>query len=57
MHGKWLQPGVPKKSYSFTGDIEDLGAPDGICEICETQQIRPHGYSRSGIGSSTRSTH
>jgi hypothetical protein len=40
MHGKWSQPGVPKKGWRFTGDIEDLGAPDGTCEMCETQQIR-----------------
>lgn len=40
MHGKWSQAGVPKKGWSCTGGVEDLGAPDAICEMCETQEIR-----------------
>jgi hypothetical protein len=40
MHGKWSQTGVPKKGWSFTGDIEDLGSPNAVCEMCETVEIR-----------------
>jgi hypothetical protein len=39
MHGKWSQVGVPKKGWSCTY-VEDLGAPDAVCEMCETQNIR-----------------
>jgi hypothetical protein len=39
MHGKWSQAGVPQKGWSCVG-VEDLGAPDAVCEMCETQQIR-----------------
>jgi hypothetical protein len=39
MHGKWSETGVPKKGWSCVG-IEDLGAPDAICEMCEVQHIR-----------------
>jgi hypothetical protein len=37
--GKWTQPGVPHKGWSCA-DIEDLGEPSEICEMCETQEIR-----------------
>ena len=37
--GKWSQPGVPHKGWTCTG-IDDLGAPDEICEMCEVQSIR-----------------
>ncbi len=38
-HGKWSEAGVPKKGWSCTS-VEDLGAPDEICEMCGTQEIR-----------------
>ena len=37
--GKWSQAGVPHKGWSCI-DIEDLGEPSAICEMCETQDIR-----------------
>jgi len=37
--GKWSQPGVPHKGWTCTG-IDDLGAPEAVCEMCETQSIR-----------------
>jgi len=37
--GKWSRPGVPQKGWKCV-DIEDLGAPDAICEMCESQEIR-----------------
>src|SRR4051794_39614902 len=37
--GKWSQPGVPHRGWSCV-DIEDLGAPDLVCEMCERQEIR-----------------
>jgi hypothetical protein len=36
---KWRQPGVPHKGWQCE-DIEDLGAPDAVCEMCEVQEIR-----------------
>jgi hypothetical protein len=39
MTGKWTAPGVPHKGWSCEG-VEDLGSPDVICEMCETQEIR-----------------
>jgi hypothetical protein len=36
--GKWTQRGVPNKGWACV-DIEDLGAPDHICEMCETQEV------------------
>jgi hypothetical protein len=38
-HGKWSEPGVPHKGWSFV-DLEDLESPDAVCEMCEIQQIR-----------------
>jgi hypothetical protein len=38
-HGKWSTPGVPHRGWTCV-DVEDLGAPDGICQMCETQEIR-----------------
>jgi hypothetical protein len=37
--GKWIQPGVPHKGWTCV-DIEDLDAPDSICEMCEVQEER-----------------
>jgi hypothetical protein len=37
--GKWSQPGVPHKGWTCV-DIEDLGEPSAVCEMCETQEIR-----------------
>lgn len=37
--GKWSKPGIPHKGWRCV-DIEDLGAPDAVCEMCETQEIR-----------------
>ncbi len=37
--GKWSQPGIPHKGWICV-DIEDLGEPSAICEMCETQEIR-----------------
>src|ERR1700732_4267397 len=38
-HGKWSESGVPHKGWMCIG-VEDLGAPDAVCEMCETQEIR-----------------
>jgi hypothetical protein len=37
--GKWSNPGVPHKGWHCV-DIEDLGAPDATCEMCESQVVR-----------------
>ena len=37
--GKWSQPGVPHKGWACI-DIEDLGSPTHICEMCESQEVR-----------------
>lgn len=37
--GKWSQAGIPHKGWTCI-DIEDLGQPSAICEMCETQEIR-----------------
>jgi hypothetical protein len=39
MHGKWAEAGVPHKGWSCVS-VEDLGAPDGVCEMCETRGVR-----------------
>jgi len=39
MHGKWAQPGIPHKGWTCVY-VEDLGAPDAVCEMCELQEIR-----------------
>lgn len=39
MAGKWSTPGVPHKGWTCTS-VDDLGAPDQVCEMCETQDIR-----------------
>lgn len=39
MAGKWRAPGVPHKGWTCTS-VDDLGAPDQVCEMCETQDIR-----------------
>lgn len=37
--GKWSHAGVPHKGWTCV-DIEDLGAPNLVCEMCESQEIR-----------------
>jgi len=37
--GLWSTPGVPHKNWRFV-TMDDLGAPDLICEMCERVQIR-----------------
>lgn len=37
--GKWSEPGVPKKGWSCV-DVDDLGQPSKVCEMCESQDIR-----------------
>jgi len=37
--GKWSMPGFPHSGWTCI-DIENLGAPDAICEMCERQDIR-----------------
>lgn len=37
--GKWSEPNVPHKGWSCV-DVEDLGSPSEICEMCETTEIR-----------------
>ena len=39
MSGKWSQVGVPHKGWTCVS-VDDLGAPDAVCEMCETQEIR-----------------
>jgi hypothetical protein len=37
--GKWSQPGVPHQGWRCV-DVEDLGSPEQICEMCEARQVR-----------------
>ena len=37
--GKWSHAGVPHKGWRCV-DVEDLGEPSTICEMCETMEIR-----------------
>lgn len=37
--GKWSEAGVPHRGWSCT-DVEDLGEPDRICEMCEGPTVR-----------------
>lgn len=37
--GKWARSDVPHRDWACVG-IDDLGAPDATCEMCETQEIR-----------------
>jgi hypothetical protein len=37
--GKWAQSGVPHSGWACV-DIEDAGAPDFVCEMCEAVHIR-----------------
>ena len=37
--GKWTQPGIPHKGWTCV-DIEDLGSPDHVCEMCELADVR-----------------
>ncbi|MHC8493960.1 hypothetical protein ACTU44_14760 [Thalassospira sp. SM2505] len=54
--GKWSEPNVPHKGWSCV-DVEDLGSPDAVCEMCETQEIRyvhymthPDHHETLGVG-------
>ncbi|MEW5930396.1 MAG: hypothetical protein AB1941_23290 [Gemmatimonadota bacterium] len=37
--GKWFDAGVPHRGWHCV-EIEDLGAPNATCEMCEAQSIR-----------------
>lgn len=37
--GKWSQPGIPHRGWKCVNE-EDLGAPDEVCQMCESQHIR-----------------
>jgi hypothetical protein len=37
--GKWSEPGVPKKGWECI-NVEDLGEPSKLCEMCEAAHIR-----------------
>ena len=39
MSGKWGQLEVPHTGWTCVS-VDDLGAPDAVCEMCETQEIR-----------------
>lgn len=39
MVGLWDNKGMPHKGWSCSG-MEDLGAPDGQCEMCGKEEIR-----------------
>lgn len=39
MSGKWSATDVPHKGWTCI-DVEDLGAPDAICQMCEVKDIR-----------------
>jgi len=39
MHGKWSKADVPHASWTCD-DIEDLGEPSEVCEMCEKTEIR-----------------
>ena len=39
MTGKWSRVGVPHKGWMCV-NVEDLGEPEAVCEMCEIQQIR-----------------
>ena len=54
--GKWSEPGVPHKGWTCV-DVDDLGSPSAICEMCETQSIRyvhymthPSFHGELGVG-------
>lgn len=54
--GKWSEPGVPHKGWTSV-NVEDLGSPDDICQMCEVQEIRyvhymshPHYGEILGVG-------
>jgi hypothetical protein len=37
--GRWSRPGVPHRGWSCV-DVEDLGEPNEICEMCEQAEVR-----------------
>ncbi len=39
MTGRWDQKGVPHKGWHCVG-MDDLGAPDGNCDMCGREEIR-----------------
>lgn len=38
-HGKWSEAGVPHRGWACI-DIDDLGEPSQLCEMCESVDIR-----------------
>ncbi|WP_313613381.1 hypothetical protein [Agrobacterium sp.] len=44
--GKWAREGVPKKGWECV-NVEDLGEPSQICEMCEAMEIRYVQYMRN----------
>jgi hypothetical protein len=51
MHGKWAQTGVPHKGWHCVG-VEDLGAPEETCEMCEKQGVlQMHAEGRRNVRS------
>ena len=43
--GKWGKGGVPHKGWKCV-DVEDLGEPHLVCDMCESQQIRYAHYMK-----------
>lgn len=39
MAGRWDKNGLPHKGWSCVG-MEDLGSPDGVCDMCGKEEIR-----------------
>jgi len=37
--GKWSTPGVPHRGWMCV-DVEDLGEPTHVCEMCESSSVR-----------------
>ena len=44
--GKWGREGVPKKGWHCV-NVEDLGEPSAVCEMCEATKIRYVQYMRN----------
>jgi hypothetical protein len=38
-HGKWSQLGVPHRGWHCV-DVEDLGEPSQLCQMCEGVDVR-----------------
>lgn len=37
--GKWSRPGIPHRGWTCV-DVDDLGTPSQLCEMCESVDIR-----------------